>query len=67
MLNAAARMETLISETLALARDGVNIGERAPVGLGAVTRDTWATVDPEAATLVVESDRKLLADESRLR
>jgi hypothetical protein len=40
VLDAAARMETLISETLALARDGINVGERAPVGLGAVAHDT---------------------------
>ena len=67
VLDAADRMKTLISETLALARDGADVGERTPVKLGAVTRDAWATVDPETATLVVESDRELLADESRLR
>jgi hypothetical protein len=32
-------METPTSKTLALARDGVDIGEWAPVGLGAVARD----------------------------
>ena len=67
VLDAADRMETLISETLALARNGTDVGERTPVGLGAVARDAWATVDPEIATLVVESDRELLADGSQLR
>ena len=67
VLDAAGRMETLISETLALARNDADVGERTPVGLGAIARDAWATVDPETATLVVESDRELLADGSQLR
>lgn len=66
-LEALDRVETLIGETLALARKGGDVGEREPVELGAVARTAWDTVDPANATLVVEQDRTVLADESRLR
>ncbi len=67
VLDAADRMETLITETLALAREGADVGERTRVELSAVTRDAWTAVDPAEASLVVEDDRRLLADRSRLR
>ena len=66
-LDALDRMETLIGETLALAREGGDVGEREPVDLGELARTAWETVDPPAATLVVEDDRTVLADKSRLR
>jgi len=66
-LDGLDRMETLISETLALAREGVDVGEREPVELGAVARSAWEIVAPADATLTVAADRTLLADESRLR
>jgi two-component system OmpR family sensor kinase len=66
-LDALDRMEALISDTLSLAREGADVGERQPVSLGSVARTAWETVDPADATLVVEQDRSILADESRLR
>ncbi|WP_267162625.1 GAF domain-containing sensor histidine kinase [Halovenus salina] len=60
------RMETLITETLALARDGADVGERDAVQLGTVAESAWATVQPEG-TLVVESDREISADRTRLQ
>lgn len=66
-LEAIDRMEELIGETLALARKGGDVGEREPVELGTVARIAWDTVDPANATLVVQQDRTVLADESRLR
>jgi two-component system OmpR family sensor kinase len=66
-LDALDRMEALIGETLSLAREGGDVGEREAVALGDLARTAWDTVDPAAATLVVEDDRTVLADESRLR
>ncbi|MFB6150406.1 MAG: GAF domain-containing sensor histidine kinase [Haloarculaceae archaeon] len=61
------RMEQLITETLSLAREGADVGQREPVQLGGVARSAWRTVEPPDATLVVDGDRTLSADESRLR
>lgn len=60
------RIETLISDTLMLARDGNDVGAREPVELEAVARNAWQTVDPTDATLTIEHNRVVRADESRL-
>lgn len=65
-LDALDRIDSLIGETLSLARQGADVGEREPVPLGDLARSAWATIDPENATLVVENDRAVLADASRL-
>ncbi|WP_255151175.1 GAF domain-containing sensor histidine kinase [Halorarius halobius] len=64
--DALDRMERLITETLSLAREGADVGEREPVDLRVVARRAWDTVSPPNATLTVERDRTLMADESRL-
>ncbi len=61
------RMETLIGETLALARDGNDVGEREPVALKTIAHAAWETVSPDDATLVVKQNRSILADRSRLQ
>jgi len=61
------RMERLITDTLSLARQGTDVGEREQVPLSAVARAAWETADPETATLEVENDRPIQADESRLQ
>lgn len=66
-LDGLDRMETLIDETLSLARQGGVVGERESVELGALARTAWQTIDPAAASLVIEDDRAILADKSRLR
>ncbi len=66
-LDSLDRMETLIADTLSLARDGVDVGERESVQLSTVARTAWKTVDPATATLTVVDDRTIHADESRLR
>jgi two-component system OmpR family sensor kinase len=66
VLDSLDRMEELITETLSLAREGSDVGERESVDLGSVARTAWGTVDPPQATLVVDNDRKLSADRSRL-
>lgn len=66
-LDALDRVDTLVDDTLSLVREGANVGERESVALGDLARSAWETVDPERATLVVEDDREVLADPSRLR
>lgn len=65
-LDALDRMESLITETLSLAREGADVGEREPVPLESAAQAAWDIVDPAAATLVVEQNRLISADESRL-
>ncbi|WP_323675922.1 GAF domain-containing sensor histidine kinase [Halorubellus sp. PRR65] len=67
VLDSLDRIEELITSTLALARDGVDVGEREPVDLGHVARETWEVVSPSNATLEVVASRIVVADESRLR
>lgn len=67
VLDSLDRMESMIGETLALAREGEDVGEREVVGLGTTAREAWETVAPPNAHLEVADDREFLADESRLR
>lgn len=67
VLDSLDRMEELISETLSLARNGEDVGERESVELGSLARTAWETVDPNGATLVIENVRDVSADRSRVR
>ncbi len=60
------RMETLISELLALAREGQEVTNRKRVALDTLARSSWANVDQHQATLIAETDAELEADEIRL-
>ncbi|KKF40057.1 histidine kinase [Halorubrum saccharovorum] len=70
-LDAAARaherMDTLIADLLTLAREGGRVSETEPVRLSVVVESCWETVETADATLTVEEDLWLRADESRLR
>ncbi|EMA62868.1 hybrid sensor histidine kinase/response regulator [Halorubrum lipolyticum] len=61
------RMDTLIADLLTLAREGERVSETRPVRLSAVVESCWQTVETADATLTVEEDLWLRADESRLR
>ncbi|MGQ3327678.1 PAS domain S-box protein [Halorubrum sp. FL23] len=61
------RMDTLIADLLTLARQGERVSETEPVRLAAVVESCWQTVETADATLSVEGDLWLRADESRLR
>ena len=61
------RMDALIEDLLALARQGAGIDEAEPVGLADLVAECWETVDTESATLAVETDAVVAADRSRLR
>jgi len=67
VLDSLDRMEQLITDTLSLAREGADVGEREPVSLATVAERAWNTVQPDTAVLAVESDRTIRADASRLQ
>ncbi|MES3517498.1 MAG: HAMP domain-containing sensor histidine kinase, partial [Natronomonas sp.] len=64
---AHSRMQELIDDILLLARDGTVIGELTAVDLAETSESCWNTVETADATLRIETDRTILADESRLR
>ncbi|MGM0448357.1 MAG: ATP-binding protein [Methanobacteriota archaeon] len=61
------RMDALIEDLLALARQGSGIDGTEPVPLADLVAECWETVDTESATLSVETDAVVAADRSRLR
>jgi len=61
------RMETLIDDLLTVAREHDRETDREPVGLAELVERCWATVRTDDATLVVEDDRTIRADRSRLK
>ena len=61
------RMETLVDDMLALARQGEAIDETEPVTLSALAEECWGNVDTADASLVVADDLRFRADRSRLR
>jgi signal transduction histidine kinase len=64
---ALERMDDLIEESLTLARQGDVVADPEPVALSAVAEAAWEVVDTGDATLAVETDRTVEADESRLQ
>jgi PAS domain S-box-containing protein len=61
------RMEALITDLLMLSRAGTQISEPEPVALGPLIETCWRTVSTADATLVIDTDRHVLADRSRLQ
>ncbi|GAB6880297.1 hypothetical protein JCM17823_25710 [Halorubrum gandharaense] len=62
------RMERLIDDLLALARQGRTVDDPEPVALAAVTRRAWRTVDTDEAVLEPPAnDVRVDADPERLR
>ncbi|EMA58839.1 multi-sensor signal transduction histidine kinase [Halorubrum distributum JCM 13561] len=61
------RMDALIEDMLALARQGTGIDETEPVPLADFAAECWETVDTESATLSAETNAVVAADRSRLR
>jgi len=61
------RMKALISDLLALAREGKTVDTLEPVVLAEIVAAAWESVDTGEATLVVESTRTILADPNRLQ
>ena len=65
--HALDRMDALVEDLLTLARDDETVTDTDRVDLAAVAEESWATVETADATLVVDADRTVDADESRLR
>ncbi|MFC7068697.1 hybrid sensor histidine kinase/response regulator [Halobaculum lipolyticum] len=57
----------LISDLLAFAHEGTATVEPTPVSLDDVARDCWRTVETGGATLSVETDARIRADEGGLK
>ncbi|MFB6079831.1 MAG: ATP-binding protein [Haloferacaceae archaeon] len=60
------RMDTLIDDMLTLTREGQAVEELEPVDLSTVARESWTNVEGEDATLHVDAEFTVRADESRL-
>jgi len=61
------RMETLISDLLTLVQSGSQITERQWIEFRSLCETCWQNVATGNATLVIEADREILADRSRLQ
>ena len=65
--DALLRMETLIDDVLALARQGQPIDEPTTVSLSALAESAWEMVDVPDATLEIDGDTTFAADADRLQ
>jgi PAS domain S-box-containing protein len=65
--DAHERMERLIDDLLALAREGRLVDETEPVAVAAIADDAWATAATAGAELAVEAEATVEADADRLR
>lgn len=61
------RMEALIDELLTLAREGQMLTDTSETTLEVAVQRGWQSVDTEAGTLVVDTNRTIMADGSRLQ
>lgn len=64
--NGLDRMESIIDDVLAIAREGEWAADTEPVDLESVAREAWAHVSTAEATLAVTETVTLSADRSRL-
>jgi PAS domain S-box-containing protein len=61
------RMQTLIEDILALAREGEAVADSEPVSLGPLVDGCWANVETGEARLVTNTTQTVQADKSRLK
>ena len=61
------RMEELIDDLLAMARQGQPIEETEPTSLGSVADSAWTMIEADGAALDVADDATVLADPDRLQ
>jgi PAS domain S-box-containing protein len=64
--NAHGRMNRLITDLLALAREGQSVGRTEAVDIGPTARRAWEAVETTDAVLDVGDDRTIAADGERL-
>jgi len=65
-VQALERMETLVDDVLALAREGKAVDETEPVALSTVVDGCWANVETADADYRLVDDCTVMADRSRL-
>jgi PAS domain S-box-containing protein len=65
--DAVERSRALVEDLLTLARKGDREDALKPVSLAELVETCWRTVETGEATLVVDTDRRIRADRSRLR
>ncbi|WP_132059364.1 PAS domain S-box protein [Halorussus amylolyticus] len=61
------RMDALVEDLLALARQGQVVDDFEQVSLASAAETAWETVETEAATLSLDEDAVIQADEPRFR
>ncbi|QSW99398.1 histidine kinase N-terminal 7TM domain-containing protein [Haloterrigena alkaliphila] len=61
------RMETIIDDVLALAREGADVTDPEPIDLATVAERAWAGVETVDGSLEIDSSARLLADSDRLQ
>ena len=61
------RMETIIEDVLALAREGEAVTDPEPVKLDALADEAWNGVETGAASIAIDADVSILADPDRTR
>jgi signal transduction histidine kinase len=61
------RMNALVNDLLTLARQGATIDQIEPVDLAEVTEASWQHVETADASLAIETDQVIQADQHRLR
>ena len=67
LVSALDRMETMIDDTLTLAREGKRVLEPAPIDVPALVESCWSMVDTGGASVTLEESVTIDGDESRLR
>jgi PAS domain S-box-containing protein len=67
LVAALDRMETIIEDTLMLARQGDSISTTEPVAVANLVQQCWTTVETGEAALVVEDDVTVRGDRDRLK
>lgn len=61
------RMESIIEDTLTLARQGETVGEMDSISLVELAGNCWAGVETAEATLKIDDEPKIRGDRDRLR
>jgi PAS domain S-box-containing protein len=61
------RMEELVEDVLAIARHGKQVEDREPVDIAPLVESCWQTVETGDAELVVDTDRTISVDTSRIQ
>lgn len=65
--SALERSQALIDDLLTLAKHGDKIGTTDPVDLSTIVDTCWQTVETDDASLVVDTDKTIMGDQTRLK